>query len=152
MAKIETLRKITLGTCEVQPDSETVAALEKKGPMPLLDVYGVATKYKAGESNFGPFVAFLGSFRAVRHGDKAVFQSGKLILPKMLEEQLYAIMGGGDDVNNVQFAFRIGAKFDKKAATKYTYTAESLTPPAENDPVTMLEKQLSGKLLAAPKA
>lgn len=148
--KIETLKKITLGTCGAQPDMDLIAKLEKSGgSAPLLDVYGVATKFKPGTSNFGDYIAFLGSFRAIRHSDKQVFQSGKFLAPKMIEEGLWGAMG--NDVTNVQFAFRIGVKFDKKAATKYVYTAESLTPPAENDPVAMLEKQLAGKLLAAPK-
>lgn len=151
MAKIETLKKITLGACESQPDMEILAKLEKNGGnQPLLDVYGVATKFKPGQSNYGEYIAFMGNFRAIRHSDKQVFHSGKVILPKMIEEGLWAAMG--PEVNNVQFAFRIGCKFDKKAATKYVYTAESLTPPAENDPVATLEKQLAGKLLAAPRA
>lgn len=151
MAKIETLKKITLGTCEAKPDMEMLAKLEKNGgSQPLLDVYGIATKFKPGASQYGEYVAFLGSFRAVRHSDRAAFQSGKIILPKMIEEQLWGVMG--PDVSNVQFAFRIGCKFDKKAATKYVFTAESLTPPAENDPLSVFEKSLAGRALPAPKA
>lgn len=151
MAKIEQLKKITIGACEAQPDMDLLAKLEKNGGnQPLLDVYGVATKFKPGQSNFGDYISFIGNFRAIRHADKQAFASGKIILPKMLEEGLWAAMG--PEVNNVQFAFRIGVKFNKKLATKYEYTAESLTPLAENDPVVMLEKQLSGKLLAAPRS
>jgi hypothetical protein len=151
MAKIETVRKITLGACGAQPDLEQIAKLQKSGgTQPLLDVYGVATKYKPGQSNFGEYIAFLGQFRAVRHADKQAFESGKILLPKMLEESLWGVMG--TEVSNVQFAFRIGVKYDKKSATQYSYTAESLLPPSESDPVAMLEKQLSGKLLSAPRA
>lgn len=155
MAKLEQLRKITLGTCEAQPDMDMLAKLEKSGgSAPLLDVYGIATKFKPADSDKGPYIRFFGSFRAIRHGDKAAFASGQLIAPKVIEESLWAVMGSGGpdgELSNVQFAFRIGAKFDKKAATKYTYTAESLMPVSESDPLVMLQQQLAGKLLAAPK-
>lgn len=151
MAKIETLRKITIGACGAQPDMDMLAKLEKSGGvLPVLDVYGIAVKYKPGSSNFGEYVAFMGSFRAIRHADKQAFTSAKLIMPKMIEEGLWGAMG--PETNNVQFAFRIGVKYDKKLATKYAYTAESLTPPAENDPLAILEKQLAGKLLPAPRS
>lgn len=155
MAKIEQLRKITLGTCEAQPTLETLAKLEKTGgSAPLLDVYGIATKFKPADSDKGPYIRFFGSFRAIRHGDKATFSASQVILPKMIEESLWSVMGAGGpdgELSNVQFAFRIGAKYDKKAATKYVYVAESLMPVSESDPLVMLQQQLSGKLLAAPK-
>jgi hypothetical protein len=155
MAKLEQVRKITLGTCGAQPNMELLAKLEKSGgSAPLLDVYGIASKFKPGQSDKGPFIRFFGSFRAIRHGDKAAFSSTQFIAPKMVEESLWSVMGSGGpdgELSNVQFAFRIGCKFDKKAATKYVYSAESLMPVAENDPLVMLQQQLSGKLLAAPK-
>jgi hypothetical protein len=155
-AKIESLRKITMGTCEAQPSMEMLAKLEKQGKgsrTDLLDVYGIATKFKPDDGDKGPYVRFYGSFRAIRHGDKATFQAPQLIMPKPIEEGLWAVMGAAEEGEkaNVQFAFRVGCKFDPDAATKYVYTAESLIPPSDSDPVVMLEKTLVGKLLPAPK-
>lgn len=152
MAKIEQLRKITIGSCGAQPSLEQLAKLEKSGGfLPLLDVYGIARKFKPDDSDKGPYVRFYGQFKAIRATDRAAFQAGQLIMPKIIEEGLFGVMRA-EEVNDVQFAFRVGVKFDAKTASKYVYAAESLTPVAENDPLAMLEKQLTGKLLTAPKS
>lgn len=149
--KMEQVRKITLGTIGAQPSLEEIAKMEKTGmALELADVYGIATKFKPDDSDKGPFVRFYGSFRAVNLRTKQVFTAGTMILPKLIEEGLFAVMSA-EGVNNVRFAFRVRAKFDKKAATKYVYAAESLTPTSEDDPVALLERQVFGKALAAPE-
>lgn len=59
-----------------------------------------------------------------------------------------------DDVNEVQFGFRIVAKYDADAVTKYTFQIIPLMNPAENDPLVLLESKIAEdfKKLAAPKA
>ncbi|MGH6795923.1 MAG: hypothetical protein ACREDH_12200 [Methylocella sp.] len=153
--KIEHLRKITVAACEATPSMELLAKLEKQGKgarADLLDVYGIATKFKPDDGDKGAYVRFYGQFRAIRVADKQAFSAGQLIMPKIIEESLWGAMGS-DAALNVQFAFRLGVKFDVSAVAKYVYTAESLIPPAENDPLMVLEKSLVGaKLLTAPKA
>ncbi|MCS6947601.1 MAG: hypothetical protein NZM12_08300 [Steroidobacteraceae bacterium] len=151
-AKVEILKKITVANCNAQPTAEEIAKMEKNGSvLPLMDVYGIARKFKPGESDKGPYVKFYGDFKAVNLRSKEVFQSSVLIAPQIVEQPLFAVMSE-EGVNNVQFAFRISAKYDKSAATKYVYRAESLLPPADNDPLVLLEKSLAGKLaLPAPK-
>lgn len=147
----EALRKITLGTCNAQPSAETIAKLEKTGkPIALMDVFGIARRAKPGVSTLGEYVKFLGNFKAVNLADKSEYTAPVVILPKFLEEQLYAVMGGADQVSDVQFGFRVSAKYDKKAATKYSYTAASLLKPADNDPLAMLEAQIADARRALP--
>jgi hypothetical protein len=148
--EVERLRKITLGTIGVQPDIEALMAAPQKR-LDLADIYGVATKAKPSNSDYGPFVAFLGSFRAVRLADKQVFESSKIILPKFIEEELYGAFGDGM-TGNVEFAFRISAKFDKDAGTKYVYDMKSLVPVKENAQLAgLLEKvKEAAKALPAP--
>lgn len=150
--EVERVRKITLGVIKVQPDIEVLLAAEGKR-MECADIYGIAKKAKPGQSDFGPYVAFLGSFRAVRLSDGQVFESSKIILPQFLEEDLFACFGEGLE-GDVEFAFRITAKYDKESATKYVYDAKPLIKPAEN---TQLENLLArvnvaAKALPAPKS
>jgi hypothetical protein len=157
MAKLEQIKKITIGTCFAQPDLDLLLKLEKGKDkdgkrMALLDVIGIAKKFKPGSSTFGEFVKFVGQFKATNLRTKDVYTSSACILPKMLEEQLWAVMGAGE-VGDVQFAFRIGCEYDEKQARKYVYTAISLLPPAENDALSLIERSIadSAKALPAPK-
>jgi hypothetical protein len=149
--EVERLRKITLGTIKVRPDIEELLKAPGKR-MELADIYGVATKAKPGVTDIGPYVGFLGSFRAVRLADKQVFESSKIILPKFIEEELFGAFGEGM-AGNVEFAFRISAKYDKDAATKYIYEMKSLVPVQENAQLTALLGKVkdAAKQLAAPK-
>lgn len=148
----ETVRKITLGVLGVQPDIEELMKADGKR-LDLCDLYGVATKAKPGSSDYGPFVAFLGDFRAIRLADKAAFASRKIIFPAFIEEELYAAFTDGVN-GNVEFAMRISAKFDKDAATKYVYEMKPIIKPAESAQLTALESRMKeqAKLLPAPKA
>lgn len=150
--EVERLRKITLGTIKVQPDIEELMKAPGR-KLDLADIYGVATKAKPGTSDYGPYVSFLGSFRAVRLADKAVFESSKIILPQFIEEELFGAFGEGM-TGNVEFAFRVSAKYDKEAATKYVYDMKSLVPVAENAQLAGLLGKVkeAQKALAAPKS
>lgn len=151
----EALRKITLGTINAQPDADEVAKMEKSGkPLALADIFGIARRFKPGVSTLGEYVKFVGQFKAVNLVTKEQFTAPVVILPKFLEEQLYAVMGSNDAAQDVQFGFRISAKYDKKAATKYVYAAASLMKPSENDPLALLEATIAenAKALPAPSA
>lgn len=144
----ETLRKITLGTIGVQPDIEALMKADGK-KLDLADIYGVATKAKPGQSDYGPFVAFLGDFRAVRLSDKATFQARKIIFPQFIEEELYGAFPDGVN-GNVEFAMRISAKFDKDAATKYVYEMKPIIKPAESAQLSALEAKMKDAVKALP--
>jgi hypothetical protein len=147
----ERLRKITLGTISAQPDIEKLLKMDGKR-MDCADIFGVATKAKPGSSDFGPFVAFLGSFRAVNLQTKEIFESSKIIFPQFIEEELFGAFGEGG-VGNVEFAFRISAKYDKDAATKYVYEMKSLLPVKENAQLSGLLDRVkeAAKALPAPR-
>lgn len=150
----EQLRKITIATCLAAPSMELLARLEKKGQgsrADVLDVIGIATKFKPGTSDKGEYVKFIGQFQAknLETGDE--FISGAAIFPKMIEESLWGVMG--QEVTNVRFGYRIGVKYDRDAATKYVYVATPLTKPAENDALKLLAAEIADtiKALPAPK-
>jgi hypothetical protein len=148
--EIQTPRKITLKGIGAQADIEKLMSADGRR-MKLAHVYGVATRAKPGQTDTGPYVKFLGQFRAVNLATKEVFESSAIILPRFIEEGLFAALpdGGG----NVEFAVEISAKFDKDAATKYVYESKSLLPTQENAQLAQLETRVkeAAKALVAPK-
>ena len=146
------LRKITVAGIGATPDLEVL--LKQSGKQMLVArVYGVARRAKPemGKEGRGDYVKFYGQFKAVNVVTGESFVSGALILPGVVQDQLYGAMDG--DVQGVEFAVDIGAKYDPDAVTKYVYFAKSLIKPKDNDPLLLMEKQLAGlKALPAPAA
>lgn len=151
--KVEQIRKITVkGVMGGKVDLEALLKQTDKR-QDLCTVYGIARKFKPDQSDMGAFIRFYGRFRAVNLESGEVTEAGQAILPGIVQDVLYGAMGGGEgDVTEVQFAVKIGVKYNKDAVTKYVYTVESLQAPTENDPLTLLENALSDrKALPAPK-
>lgn len=146
--EVQNPRKLTLKVIMGgNPDVEKLLAVPGKR-IALCNIYGVATRAKPGQSDLGPYVAFLGQFRGTNLDTGEIFESSKMILPKFVEEQLFAALpeGGG----NVEFAMQFSAKYDKDAASKYIYEAKSLLPTQENAQLAALESKVkeAAKLLA----
>lgn len=152
--KVELARKLTVkGIVGEKVDMEVLLKADGKR-MDLCAIYGLARKHKPDQSDYGSFIRFYGRFRGVNLKTGEVSEAGQLIAPGMLQDQLFGAMGGeGGEVTEVQFAVKIGVKYDKTAATQYVYTMESLQPIAENDPLALLESGLRDrKALPAPKS
>ena len=150
--EIEYPRKLTIKTIMGNnPDVEEL--LKKEGKRDnLCIIFGVATRAKPGQSDLGPYVKFLGQFRAQNLKDRRQFESSVCILPRFLEEQLFGAMGA-EGALNVEFAFQISVKYDKEAATKYVYEARNLVPAKESDALAALTARVgeASKALSAPK-
>lgn len=141
--KVETVRKISMKTMEAQPSMEDLAKMEKltgeKNYLAVAQVFGIAKKFRPGESDNGPFVRFLGQFKGVNVRSKTEYLAGAAFFPKPIEEALFGAMDP-EAPNDVQFAFEIGVKFAAEAATKYEYVCRSLIKPAENDALALLQR------------
>lgn len=148
----EIVRKLTIkGIIGGKVDIEKV--LKKEGKkMDLCSIYGIARRFKADQSDLGSFVRFYGRFRAVNLETGEVTEAPQIIVPGIVQDQLYAAMGNEAEVKEVQFAVRVGVKYDPEAATKYVYYAQTLEEPSESDPLEMLGAKLRDqKALPAPK-
>ena len=150
-SKIEQLRRLTVKTVFGAVDIEEVLKKADKR-MDCMSIYGIVRRFKPDSSEIGgEFVRFYGQLRAVNLKTGEVFEGGQCILPGIAQDALYGALSGADTAE-VQFACKIGVKYDPKAVTKYVYTVESLLPPQESSPLAQLEKGLRGdKLLPAPK-
>ncbi len=146
------LRKITIKTVwgSALDIEEVLAAPDRL--LPIMDVWGIAGRFRAGESDLGPYTRFVGQFKATNLKTGEIFRASACLLPKFLEEDLVAAMTVGEsaEVKNAQFGVRIYAKFDKNAATKYIYVADSLVEAATSDAMLALEQQIKGAAAALP--
>lgn len=119
----------------------------KGKPKSLMDVYGIASGVKKGESQYGQWFGFIGSFQATNLETGEVFRSGQCFLPNVAGYTLLpAVQAEG--VKSVEFGFRIGI-IDSDVPTGFEYIAESLLKMSENDPLELMMKHIPA--LAAPK-
>lgn len=152
------LKKITVKTCGAKPDLEKLIEHKKvHGPsavLPLLEVIGIASDWKPGSSEIGgDFIKLLGMFKAVNLATGEVFESGACILPGAASDLVYgALASVKPNGGSVEFAFRIGVRWEETAATKYVYTVEQIYTPERADPLAALEARLENSNVRALKA
>jgi len=115
----------------------------------LFRVLGIATGVKTGESTYGPWVAFLGQFRAIRNSDNEVFQAGQCFLPAMASNLMLPVVNQHGDTG-VEFAFDIGV-VPAENAIGYEYFAEPIVESGETDALAALQKKVDAKALPAPE-
>lgn len=147
-AQYKVLRKITVKSVYGGVDVEKVLAAPNK-LLPVMQVYGIVTDSKEGASDYGDYIKFLGQFRAINMETGEMFRAATMLLPKFLEDELRGIMSSG--AVNAEFAVQINATYDKSAATKYVYVADSLVEPQESSALSALEQRIaSAKALPNP--
>lgn len=124
----------------------------------LYTVFGMSHGIKTGTGDNGPWVAFLGSFEAIRAKDGKRFQGGQCFVPKAVEDLLVSALKAGqrgDDNASVEFALEVGIKF-AQTATGYEYTVKNLVKTTNADPLADLRKRLyqakPNLALAGPKS
>lgn len=129
-------------------------------PKALYSIFGVARDTKSGNSNYGEWTSFLGTFEAVRRSDGKRFVSSVAFLQDpaegLLMQQLAQVKR--DDANGtVGFAFHIGIKISDRWLTtqqgsQYEYTIESIFNVTRHDPLADMRNQLAGQLPTARAA
>lgn len=115
----------------------------------LMQIFGVATGTKSGESNFGGWVALTGQFRATNLETGEIYQSGICYLPNTALNLIIPMLAK-DGVDGLEFAFNIGV-IPADNAFGYEYYVEPMLEPKENDPLEMLAKRVSQVALPAPE-
>ena len=114
----------------------------------LASIIGIARGLRTGESTYGPWTALTGEFVAVPLvGDKTgeQYRTGQLFLPDVALNLVTPFIEGAGN-SGVEFAFNVGITADENSNTGYEYTAEFLTEPEKNDPLSALV----AKALPAP--
>lgn len=143
---VELVKKIStrtiIGTVKI-PDG--VASVD------LYTLLGVAEGVKHGDSNYGPWTSFLGSFEATRVDNGKVYSSNQAFIPEPAQSLMQSVLERAqksDPTASVQFAFMIGVKPQSRDATKYEYTCVPLIKPQGNDVLADLRAKIAGALPA----
>lgn len=139
---------------------DTEGKVVNEEPRQLYRVFGTAMGTVTGDSQYGPWVGFTGSFEAIRFSDRARFKSTRLHLADPAEGlllQALADVQKEDKGGTVQFAFDVGVKVSQKwidtdQGNTYEYTIQSVLSVAKNDPLAAIRSQMLTNLpqLAAP--
>ena len=155
------LRKITPKTVTEEMGINLLALNRPVQPQELYKLYCRITGTKMTTTTLGESMGFLGDFRAVTPDGKR-FMSGKAYIP-VIDSMLYSALQsardpetGGDAKNVLQVAVSIAIKpapTNKPSMTGYEFDVQTLSDPAEDDPLTALEQQTMAKLaLPGPAA
>jgi hypothetical protein len=125
---------------------KAIGTVENSKSTPLFDVMGIARGIVRGESDLGPWLAFIGQFEAMSHNEvnkDRVYYAGRLFLPGPSGDLLLGQMNG-DGSDAVEFAFTVSALRDDESSTGYTYTAEPMIEVTADDPLERLRQRLRG--------
>jgi hypothetical protein len=142
---MELISKLSMKGIGAQPKKNSLTEGESKN---IAIVIGRVSKYEVGQSTFGEFTKFRGSFEATNVETGKVYKSGACFLPQVVEALLVDAVDNAPDNSAVDFALAIGVKFSE-TATGYEYTVEPLTELKEADELTAL-RQVAMKALPAP--
>lgn len=153
------LKKITIKTVGAQPDIEKLIAHKnahgENSVMPLMSVIGVASDFKPGQTDLGPYIKLLGMFKAINVETGELFVSGACIIPGSGNDLVYGQLKALTEGGSVEFAFRIGVRYtpNSKGGVPYSYDVEQVFEPSQADPLAALEAKISDVLsLPAPTA
>lgn len=122
---------------------------EGEGLVPLYDVAGIARAMRTGESQYGPWVSFLGFGRAKRHSDGRVFDGDEVFLPAIAAGRVEAYLRTNPGVE-VQYFYRVALK--RGETQRYEYVVEALGEEADADPLAgLIAKGEPTPAIAAPE-
>lgn len=118
----------------------------------LFNVYGVASGFMSGESNYGPWECLTGNFEAVNLQTGEVFQSPRAFLPRVAHGMIVAQFKQGKEGVAVRFALEVGVK-PADTSVGYEYTVAPLVKPEEDDALMELRQEVKthGARLEGPK-
>lgn len=132
--------------------------VEDPAPRSLYRVFGTARDVKHGDSQYGEWTAFIGSFEAIRFSDRQRFQAPNCFLQGASEGLLLdALLSArkADPSATVMFAFDIGVKPSDKWATEdkgnsYEYTVRTVLKTQQHDPLKEIRELATMTLPALP--
>lgn len=102
-----------------------VDALGEKKSVMLFSVAGIVRQCRSGETTFGPFLEFRGSFAAQNVGSSTKVVSNRCFVPPPFDAQLedaLAQTNGGE----VEFHILVGVIPSDRGQSKYEYIVESI--------------------------
>lgn len=109
-------------------------------PMDILQVVGIATGSRTGESTYGPWVSLRGTFQATNLQTGEVFRGSECFLPDIGVDMVLVALNS-KDAQAVEFAVNVSIK-KSESPIGYEYTVTPLMKLQENDPLAALANRL----------
>lgn len=125
-------------------------ALGDKKEVMLYDLFGIASSWKAGEGNYGPFIAFKGDFTAINKVTGEEFASATCFLADDIAPLLQTALDS-DKGSTVKFGLQIGVRPNERAGTGYEYVSKPIVPIVQSDAMAELRASMGAKALPEPK-
>lgn len=147
LRKATIITKLSPKTCGCEP-KKVAANLKNDGDSaPLLALFGNVTGVKSGESNFGPWLKFVGSIAAQNLITGEFFRSGAAFLPEVATQLLLPAVESAEGA--VQFGFQIDIKKDEASSVGYQYTVKPLLPMETSDPLLLMASEIESNFPVA---
>lgn len=141
MSTINRVKKISVASVAGRLSAEEIAHLKTGASMFVGRFYGTADAVKKGVSQYGPWVALIGTFRGV-NADGEIFQGPQLLLPLGICEAA-ADQLAQPDVERVDVVVDIFAKYKQVgAADGYEFFAQTQAAPEMEDPLALMGSKL----------
>jgi len=150
MSAINRVKKISVASVTGKLTAAVIQEMKDKGTTVFVGrFYGNATESKKGVSQYGPWVALVGSFRGV-NPDGEIFQGPQLLLPlgicEAAAEQL-----AGEGVESVQIVVDIFAKYKQIGnGDGYEFFAQTQEAPETEDPLALMGAKLPALPVSKP--
>lgn len=111
------------------------------GDLDVMQVVGVAVGTKAGESDYGDWLALTGDFEATNPKTGEVFRSAICFVPDVALTPIQVGLAQ-EGARGVRFAIMVTARFNEDVSTKYEYGFRPLIPAAADDPIAQIKAQM----------
>lgn len=115
--------------------------------------YGRARNHRTGNTAFGPFIEYVGTFEARRIKDGEIFQSTRMIPPPIADDlvgEAYTNAKRLSPDDEVDIAFIVGVEPDTKGQEGYKFTCKPvLMGAAVTDPLAELRLSLATNFAAS---
>ena len=111
----------------------------------IMQVIGIATSCKTGQSQYGEYIEFAGDFEAINLITGETFRSSKCFLPGAVPEMVAVALAKGKEVegfSGLQFAFSIAVS-PSQNPIGYEYQVTPLVENKEADPLAALRDAVS---------
>jgi len=109
----------------------------------LMSIMGITSRARTGLSKETDkeFIQFIGEFEAVNLLTNEEFKSSRCFVPDFIADAIYANMRDAEtgEMNEAQFAIKVGAHYDPTAIRLYVYDIQSLVEPQPTDKMKMLK-------------
>lgn len=115
--------------------------------MPLYNVMGIATKAESGESQFGDYIEFHGTFHAVNLISGESFDGFKAFLVTPWDIMLRDALAESE---KVEFAISVSVVVRDDLPTGYEYITAPLVEAQRADPLAHLKEAVKKAALPAP--